>query len=46
MATGEVSAAEVVNVATIETPEIVTKIQQAVTTSSLLIYMNILSLID
>ncbi|XP_047945465.1 protein CURVATURE THYLAKOID 1B, chloroplastic-like isoform X2 [Salvia hispanica] len=29
MATGEVSASEVVNVATIETPEIVTKIQQA-----------------
>ncbi|KAG6420320.1 hypothetical protein SASPL_116844 [Salvia splendens] len=29
MATGEVSAAEVVNVATIETPEIITKIQQA-----------------
>ncbi|KAG6423354.1 hypothetical protein SASPL_113748 [Salvia splendens] len=29
MATGEVSTAEVVNVASIETPEIVTKIQQA-----------------
>ncbi|XP_047945464.1 protein CURVATURE THYLAKOID 1B, chloroplastic-like isoform X1 [Salvia hispanica] len=36
MATGEVSASEVVNVATIETPEIVTKIQQACSMTSYL----------